>query len=106
MKPIQVAACCLIASAVVLSGLLVARLSQRSAANEAHADMVISRDQFTLLTAQTRAGEESLFVLDNQSASLLIYRLNVARDIIEPLGGIRLEQLFGNVGGDDRRRGR
>ena len=98
MKPIQVAACCLIFSAVVLAGLLVARLSQR-AANEVHAEMVISRDQFTMLTAQTRSGEESLFILDNASGTLLVYKLNVARDIIEPLGGLRLEQLFGGGGG-------
>lgn len=76
MQPIQIACYSLVASAFLLAGLLVFSLGGQLE-NEANANLVISRDTFTLMTAQTRQGEEALFVLDNKSARLLIYRLEM-----------------------------
>ncbi|MEM8739671.1 MAG: hypothetical protein AAGG38_14505 [Planctomycetota bacterium] len=108
MNRIQTACYCLIASALVLSGLLVVQLSERVEPNEADATLVIARDNFTLLTAETRSDEESLFVLDSTSGTLLVYRFDISRGELVPSGGLRLEQVFeGRVGGGgrgDRRR--
>ncbi len=98
MNRIHTACCCLIASAVVLSGLLIIELTQRAQPNAAEASLVIARDNFTLLTAKVRANEEALFVLDNNTGTLLVYRLNVGKSDLEPAGGLRLDEIFG-VGG-------
>lgn len=112
MNRIQTACYCLIASAVVLSGMLVVQLSERVEPNEAEAALVIARENFTLLTAEVRNGEEALFVLDNTTATLLVYRLEVSRGSLQPAGGIRLTEIF-EAGSDtdndedsDRRRRR
>lgn len=91
-------------SALVLAGMLAICVGQRTAANEAQAEMVIASDALTLMTAQTRNGEESFFVLDNASASLIVYRLDITRDTLEPAAGLRLNEIFG--GGDNDGRGR
>ena len=100
MNRIQTACYCLIASGVVLAGLLAVQVAQRTGPNEAHAEMVIARDQFTIMTAQTRDGEEGLFVLDNNTGSLLVYRLNISDRTLEPAGGVRIDQIFNAGGGD------
>lgn len=106
MNRIQLACICLIASAVVLSGLLVVQLSQRVGPNEAEAALVIARENFTLLTAETRSGEESLFVLDNTTGTVMIYRLDISKEQLVPAKGLRLNEIFsdGDGGGGDRRR--
>lgn len=70
----------LIASAFVLAGLLAVSLGRMEPT--ADAELVIARDNFTLMTAQTRSGVESLFVLDNQSGRLYIYDLDRNRELI------------------------
>ena len=97
MNRIHTTCCCLIASAVVLSGLLIVQLGQRYD-NRAEASLVIARDNFSLLTAQTRGNEESLFILDNTSGTLLVYHLNVARKRMELVDGLKLETLFAEAG--------
>lgn len=100
MNRIQTACYCLIASAVVLSGLLVMQLSERVEPNEAEAALVIARDNFTLLTAEVRNGEEALFILDNTTGTMLVYRLEVSRGSLQPAGGIRLSEIF-DAGSND-----
>lgn len=81
MTRIQLACFSLIASAFLLAGLLIVQLGERydaGLARPAYGGQVIARDNFTLLTARTRDDEEALFVLENSSASLLIYRLDAA----------------------------
>ena len=95
--------CCLIASAVVLSGMLVLQLGQRYE-NRADASLVIARDNFSLLTARTRGNEEGLFILDNRSGTLLVYDMDISRKRIELSGGIQLDKIFAGAtsgGGDD-----
>ena len=105
MNRIQLACFCLIASAMLLTGMLVVQVAHRSEPNTAEAAQVIARENFTLLTARVRGEEEGLFVLDNASGSLLVYRLNISREQMEPAGGLRLEQIFsaGDNNNDDRR---
>ena len=108
MNRIHTACWCLIASAIVLSGLLVTRLTD-SVTNDAEASLVIARDNFSLLTAKTRSGEESLFILDNRAGALLVYNLNVGRKQLELVNGLDLNAMFNESGGggggdrDDRR---
>lgn len=100
MTRIQLACYCLIASAFLLGGLLVVQLGDVTA-QRADAEMVIARDNFTLLTASTRDDEEALFLLDNVTGRLLIYRLNLPQNQLELAGGADVTQLFrgGATGG-------
>ena len=98
MNRIQTACYCLIASAFVLGGLLVANLGDQFE-NKANAELVIARENFTMLTARTRTDEEALFVLDNVSSRLLIYRLDIGRRRIEVAGAVDLRTIFGGGGG-------
>ena len=101
MKPIQTACFCLIASAFVLSAILIVRIDDQTLPNAANADgQVIAQPAFTMMTARTRGGgngpaEESLFVLDNNSGVLVVYAPNVGKKQIEPLAGIRMSNIFG-----------
>lgn len=86
MTRIQLACFSLVASAFILAGLLFVQLGERYDAgltNPAYGGQVIARDQFTLLTARSRDDEEALFVLENSSATLLIYRLDTANNQLE-----------------------
>ncbi len=110
MNRIHTACWCLIASAIVLSAMLVTRLSD-NVRNDAEASLVISRDTYSLMTAKTRGDEESLFILDNSSGMLLVYNLNVQRGRMELANGLQLNEYFDRVsrgggGGGDERRGR
>lgn len=101
MNRIETACFGLIASAFILAGLLVVQLA--STPNTAEAAMVITRDNFTLLTAKTKNGEESLFIINNITNRLLIYSLNLPQERMELVGGAELKDLFGGGGGDDSR---
>lgn len=98
MNRIQTACFCLLASAFVLSAILMVRVDQQSGANTAHADQVISQPAFTMMTARTRGGngpgEESLFILDNNAGVLVVYAPNMAREQIEPIQGIKMADVF------------
>ena len=95
MNRIQLACYGLIASAFILGGLLCYQIQERLPA--ANAEMVVHRDNFTLLTAQTRQGEEALFVLENLTGRLIVYRVDIAKERLELAGGIELSapQFFG-----------
>lgn len=100
MNRTQTACFALIASAFVLAAILIVRVDEKSAANSAMADgQVITQPAFTLMTARTRGdaedgGEESLFVLDNNSGILVVYAPNVGRKQLEPVRAIRVNELF------------
>lgn len=100
MNRIQTACFCLIASAFVLSAILIIQIDQKSAPNAAHADgQVIAQPAFTMMTARTRGGqddgEESLFILDNNAGVLVVYTPNIGRKQLEPIQGIRMTDIFG-----------
>ncbi|WP_428388548.1 hypothetical protein [Mucisphaera sp.] len=92
----QLACYALIASAFVLAGLLLTHGREGLAAldNTADAALLVNRDDITLMTAQTRSGEESLFVLDNRTERLFVYRLDVNRNRMIPAAVLNLTELF------------
>ena len=110
MNRIQIAGYSLIASAFFLGGLLLFTVAGRGVA-PAQADMVIARDNFTLMTAQTRNGVESLFVLENNSGRLLVYNID-PRDDLELVANADMTEVFAPIAnrtnGNERetRRGR
>ena len=96
MSRIQFACYGLIGSAFVLAALLVVQMEGKRVLPEASADQVVARGALTIMTARTSAQDESLFVLDNVSQSLLIYQTKLAgnRGRIEFVDNISLKQLF------------
>lgn len=100
MNRIQLACYSLIASAIVLVGLLVVSLP-RWWSPTAQASLVLGKDTLTLMTAKTRPDEEALFVLDGLNQKLLIYRLDLVKKQLELAGNADLVQLFASGGGDD-----
>lgn len=93
MKPIELASYCLLASAFILGGLLLSRV-QGALEQKAQADMVVSRENFTVMTARTRQNEEAVFVLNNITSRLLIYRMNVARNELELVANEDMARQF------------
>jgi hypothetical protein len=87
----------LIASAFILAGMLLVQLS--SMPNNAEAALVIARDNFTLLTAKTRTDEESLFIINNFTDRLLVYKLDLAHNRLDLAGGADLSGIFATRGG-------
>jgi len=104
MNRIETACYGLIASAFVLAGLLIAQVSTMP--NTAQAEMVITRDNFTVLTAKTRDGEESLFLINNATNRLLIYTLDLPGNQLELTGGADLAEVFNRGAGGNSRGGR
>jgi hypothetical protein len=108
MNRIQYACFALIASAFVLAGLLLVQLNGRMI-QSAHAGTAILRDNLTVVTAQSRDGEDALFVLDSISERLMIYRLEAGRKRLELVGAANLADVFaqvptaGGAGAGDRR---
>jgi hypothetical protein len=100
MNRTQAACYSLIASLFVLASLLIVSVSGRLTPL-AHAEMVVNKEGLTLLTASTRSGEESLFVLDAINEKLLIYRLDLGKKQLELAGAADLRHLF--QGGDEGR---
>jgi len=99
MNNIQIACYSLVASAFLLAGLLVFSLSGQLE-RSADASMVISQDSVSLMTAATRDGEEALWVLDNGSGRLLIYRMELrgksGRLNLAANSDLTSAKLFGN----------
>ncbi|MEM1354718.1 MAG: hypothetical protein AAGC44_13555 [Planctomycetota bacterium] len=95
MNNTKLACLALLASAFVLTGILLVQIDRNTTSNEARADMVIAQPQFSLMTAQTRQGNESLFVLDNNKGVLLVYKPNFGRKELEPVVTIPMSELFG-----------
>ena len=83
MKRYDLACYSLLASAFVLAGLLMVQLQSRSVLPAANAEMVLNRGNITLMTAQTRPDEEAVFILENSTAKLLVYRIDIAKKRID-----------------------
>ena len=101
MNRTQVACYSLLASAMLLAGLLVTQLGDRMS-NTAHGDMVNSQQNVTVMTAATRNAEESLFVLDNSSGALLIYTPDIQRERMNLARVISARRIFAGGGGGGR----
>ncbi|QQE12948.1 hypothetical protein JD969_05670 [Planctomycetota bacterium] len=102
MNRIQLACCALIASAFVLSGLLVLQLDKKfEFENKANADMVNHQGNVTYLTARIRDNEDALFVLDGSQEKLAIFRTDTNRDTIELVQTQDVASLFDKTEGND-----
>jgi hypothetical protein len=77
MNRVQTASCVLTASAFVLAGLLIAQLDALTP--RAEAEVAVSENNLSLLTARTATDEEALFILDGQRQRLLIYQVRLGR---------------------------
>jgi uncharacterized membrane protein YgcG len=96
MKRIDLAGYVLIACAFVLAGLLAVSLQGRMTPS-ANAELVVSKDSLTLMTARTRSNEESVLVLDNASERLMVYSVDVPRNRIDLAGSLDLRREFARV---------
>jgi len=98
MKRTEMACYALLASAFALGGLLFVQLAQRGGfEQQAQAEMAITRNNLTILTAQTKNDEEALFVLENFSQRLLIFTVDLAKRRLElAYDPIPLNELFEN----------
>ena len=83
MKRYEIASLSLLASAFVLAGLLVVQMQNHPVLPSASAEMVLNRGNITLMTAQTRPDEEAVFVLENTTAKLLVYKVDFGKKRID-----------------------
>lgn len=96
MNRIQTACFILLASAFILSAVLIVRLDESAPDNTAHAEgQNVVMPPMQLMTAVTRNGEESLFILDNNKRVIVVYTPNVGRKAIDPKAVIKLDDIFG-----------
>ena len=98
MTRVQVACYCLIASAFVLAGMLVTQLGG-SVEPKANAELLVSQQNFSMMTAEAREGDEALYILDNTTGTLLVYRMNLGQKRMELGATLGMNQLFGGGGG-------
>ena len=105
MNQVQLACVFLIASAMVLAGLLVTQVRRDPPAPQAFADQVITTGAFSLMTAKTRKDEEALFMLDTLNQKLLIYRLDLGKKRLVLAGSSSIEDIFGRLRSGDSSRG-
>ncbi len=98
MTTIEKACYGLIVSAFVMGGLLIVNLQDR-VTPQAQANLLLTQNSLTVMTAPTQPSQESLFVLDNISQKLLIYTLDTGRRRMGLQGSLDLAALFGNQGG-------
>ena len=96
MKRTELACYALLASAFALGGLLFVQLAERGGfEQQAQAVMAVPRNNITVLTAQTRNGEEALFVLENFSQRMLIFTVDLTKRRLElAYDPISLEDMF------------
>ncbi len=78
MNRIQTACYCLLASAFILTGMLVVRTAGLWEST-AQAEMVDSKGAATVLTAEVNNKTEALFVLDSKNETLLAYQFDPNR---------------------------
>lgn len=105
MTNLQMACYGLIASAFILAGLLLVQLQhQAMLTQQVQAEMVVNRTNYTMMTTQTRADEEALFIINNVTNRLLIYTTDVSSSRMNMVGNQDLLQLFGGGGGAGRPR--
>lgn len=97
----------LLASAFILAGLLLVTVAQRGGfAQRAEADMVLGRGALTVMTAQTKDDEEAVFVIDNFSQQLLVFKLDLGKRRLEAAGRWPLTAGNSSRGGGGSNRGR
>ena len=92
MKRYTLACMCLIASAFVLTGMIVVQLSNRLP--QAQAGLVIKSGGLNMLTAKTAQDQESVFIIDSANNALLIYQTEAGQGDLQLLHTEDLGRLF------------
>jgi len=97
----------LLASAFVLTALVVVQLQNKTVLPEAEASVALTSGPITALTTRTRDNEEALFLLHNNAQRLLIYRTDLGKNRVIIEESLDLARAF-NVGQNNkpRRRGK
>jgi hypothetical protein len=104
MTRTQLTGYALLAAAFVQGAVLLACLQDRLP--QAHAELVVTRDNISMMTSQTRTTEESLFILDQSSGRLLVYNCDLGQKRIDLAGAADLGALFGQVSDSGSKGGR
>lgn len=73
----------LIASAFILGGLVLIQADRIIPSNEAYAEMVVNKDNLTLMTTEVAPNREMVYILDNRSEQLLAYELDPNKKTVE-----------------------
>ena len=85
----------LLASAFVLTAILLVQLQSHNILAQAHASMVVNDPPVSAMTVTSRRGEEALCILENTSQRLLIYRTDMTRRQLRLVKNINLAAIFG-----------
>jgi hypothetical protein len=109
MKRIELACYCLIASAMVLGGIVLFKAADH-VQNQAMANMIVTKDMVTIMSARVDQDKEMLYVLDNKNAQLLGYLIDPNKKRIELMATFDVESFVqqglaatsGNTGGRTR----
>ncbi len=93
MKRIELACSCLIATAVILGALVLLRGADH-VQNQARANMIVAKDQVTIMSARVDNDKEMVYVLDNRNAQLLGYLVDVNRNRVELMATMNVEEMI------------
>ena len=80
MKPVQLACYLMMASAFVLGAVLLMQ-ADRHLQPQAHAEMVIDKGLFTVLSTPGNSNQEYTYVLNNRSSILVAYELTPSKNL-------------------------
>lgn len=96
MKNTEYACYVLIASAFVLGAVVLMQVNSRfELENQAHAEMLIDRGLFTVLSTQGRnTTEEFIYVLDTRQSVLVCYYHNPSSNQLEVFGTMNIAEAI------------
>ena len=98
MRRTELACYGLLASALLLAGMLIVQLQTHgSLTPEANAAMTLTRGDLTVMTARTKNKEEALFVMDNITQELHVFTLDLGKKRLKRNTTRRLDKIFGTT---------
>jgi len=108
MNRIQIACYTMLATAFVLTSLILLQAS-RLIESRAHAEMVVNKDAVTMISTQYQGDSELVYILDSRSGRLFAYMLNPNSRTIDLMATADMTREFGGAqrgGGTPARRER
>ena len=96
MNRTELACYALIASAFILGALVLVH-ADRLADNAAYAEMVVHKDQYTVLSSQIDAAREVVYILDSRTERLNAYALNPTTKVVELLDSMDVAEQVAQV---------
>lgn len=96
MKRTELACYALLASALLLAGLLIVRMQSHGPLTAtADAAMALTRGDLTVITARTKRDEEALFIMDNFTEELHVFTLDLSKKRLRRNKSRQLNRIFG-----------